>query len=271
MPTVCNDLRLGGTLSASGISGGTSINSTALYVWDWAGLLGTPGRTGAPLEVNGNPGAFFAGDLLGRPRVFPLNIAVSRSGPAGFGTLVEASAGDQVWANTDTFLDLASTPQTYLEVDLPDGTSRYLKVTNLDPAPAVLQEEHRRFSILLASDWPWWRAGGVESSDTINGTDTLTVAGRKTIYDATLVFAGDGTFTHNDEGWAIQVTGSSNPVTVKLGPPPREVTESGVPALNRIRRTTVAGRGNQWGWFPVGANSITTTVSVTVTWRNQFA
>ena len=45
----CDDLRLGGTLSATGITGGLSINNTALSIEDWSGVLGHPGNQPDPI------------------------------------------------------------------------------------------------------------------------------------------------------------------------------------------------------------------------------
>jgi len=258
----CDDLRLGGTLSASGITGGTSINSTAIAVDNWAGLLGTAGIGGQALEVNGRPGVLYGGDFLGRGRFFNLQMQLTRYGPNL--TLVAPTEDEQLTDNTDDFLTLATVPETYLEVDMPDGTSRFLRVTNLDPAYTNQATKLRKISVPFVADWPYWREGGQEQTDTISGADTLVVGGKKTVYDPVLVFAGDGTFTNSTEGWSIEVTGSGGAVTVDLGN--RTVTEGGNPALNRIRRTS-----RDWGWFIVGNNSVTSDVSVTVTWRNQYS
>lgn len=257
----CDDLRLGGTLSSSGITGGTSINSTAIMVDNWAGLFGTPGITGQALEVNGRPGVIYGGDFLGRGRFFNLPIRATRFGPNM--TLTEPTPQEQLSANTDTFLRLATVPLTYLEVDMPDGTSRFLRVTNLDPSYTNFSEKNRVWSMPFISDWPYWREGGAEDTDTISGADTIVIAGDKAVYDAVLVFAGDGTFTHSDLGWWIEVTGSAGPVTVDLGT--RTVTEGGSPATNRIRRNS-----RDWGWFTTGTNNVTSDVSVGVATRPQY-
>lgn len=263
----CDDLRLGGTLAAAGITGGLSVNSTALMVSDWAGLLGTPGISGSALSVTGRPGMFLAGDQLGQARFFNLLMRITRYGPVAW-TLTEADQNHQIWENTDDFLTAVTVPETLLEVDLPDGTSRFLVVTNLDPAYTSRHDRKRDIAIPLVSDWPYWRAGGAEESDVVSGAGAISVGGRKNVYDPVLVFAGNGTFTHSTLGWAIQVTGAAGPVTVDLGA--RTVTEGGVPASNRIRRTPATGQGRVWGWFTHGANSVTSTVSVTVTRRGQF-
>lgn len=264
----CDDLRIGGTLGASGISGGLSINSTALQVSDWAGLLGVAGIHGSALAVNGRPGTFLAGDLLGRSRFFNLSMRITGWGPVNF-VLTEGSEARQIWENTDDLLTALTVPETYLEVDLPDATSRFLRITNLDPAFTTRHNQAREISVPLSSDWPYWHQGGVQESTVVSGATNVAVGGRKAVYDPVLVFAGNGTFTHSTLGWAIQVIGAAGAVTVDLGE--RTVTEGGSPALNRIRRTPATGQGRVWGWFTPGANSVTSTVSVTVTRRAQFA
>lgn len=263
----CDDLRIGGVLAGSGITGGLSVNSTALMVADWAGVLGTPGISGSALSVNGRPGMFLAGDQLGQARFFNLLMRITRWGPAGW-TLIEGNQNEQIWENTDDFLTAVTEPETLLEVDLPDGTSRFLRVTNLDPAYTSRHDRKRDIAIPLVSDWPYWRAGGAEESDVVSAPDSITVGGRKDVYDAVLVFSGNGTFTHSSLGWSIQVLGAAGPVTVDLGA--RTVTEGGVPASNRIRRTPATGKGRIWGWFTPGSNSVTSTVGVTVSRRGQF-
>lgn len=249
----CDDLRLGGTLTATGISGGTSINSTKIAVADWAPIFGSPGVSSSPLEVAGRPGAFFAGDELGRARLLNLPIRLTRVGAL--------TACENVWDNTDDFLTLV-TADTYLEVDI-DSTSRFLPVKTIDSSSFSDWRTSRSISIPLISAWPYWREGGNQSTDTIAGADTLVVAGRKTVYDPVLVFAGAGTFTNTTNGWSITATAGSFPVTVDLGA--RSVTVGGVAATNRVRRTS-----RDWGWFTVGNNTVTSSSSVVVTWRSQY-
>lgn len=264
----CDDLRLGGTLAVSGLSGGTSINSTALMVADWSGILGAGGLSAQLQTVNGRPGGWLSGDRLGVSRFPTLNMRITGKGPAG--TLVEPTTEEQKQANTDLFLGLVTDPAgNYMEVDMPDGTSRFIYVYNVTPAAMRQPRADRTISIPLESSDAYWKEGGQEDTDTITGADTMTVGGNRSVYDAVLVFAGDGTFTHSGLGWAIEVTGSAGAVTVDLGA--RTVTEGGSPALNRIRRTPAAGQGQVWGWFTPGSNSVTSDVSVVATWRSSWA
>lgn len=256
----CNDLHLGGVLSGSGITGGTSINSTALMVEDWSEVLGYPGIAGDILQVGGRPGGLVSGDLLARPRFLNLNMRMTRTGPLG--VLVEPDPSQQLVANTDTFLALLTRPRTLLELDMPDGTSRFLTVTALDPFSISQPRDTRLMNVPLVGDWSYWREGGAENTDTISGADTLVIAGTAPVYDAVLVFAGDGTFEHTTEGWEVEIAGSTGPVTVNLGT--RRVTQGGLPAPNLLRRTR-----RDFGWFLPGSNAVTSDVSVGVTWRDQ--
>jgi len=266
IPT-CDDLRLGGTLSATGITGGTSINGTAYSITDWSTIFGTVGMSGRPVEVFGRPGSVMAGDMLPESRFPTLNLAIlDRNATGG---LTEPTWQEQKQANTDAFLSLASSRSPIpLEVDMPDSSKRFLLVRNIDDAPIRQPRRLRTIQMPLYAEWGLWRAGDTQSSDTINGADTLVVGGEMPIYDAVLTFSGNGTFTHTGLGWAITIAGATGAVTVNLGT--RTVTQGGNPADNLMRRTVVAGQGRIWGWFDVGNNAVNSTVSVGVTWRNQF-
>ncbi len=263
MPASCNDLRLGGTLSASGLSGGTSINSTALSVANWSQILGSAGMSGRVQMINGRPGGFVSGDLLGKERYPILSMQITDHDASG--GLTESTRYHQKVVNTDIFLGLISDPDgQYLELDMADASLRYLHVRNLGRSPLMQPRKLRTMRVPLVSVGPYWKAGGQESTQTISGADVMSFAGNREVYDATLVFAGDGTFTHSDLGWTIQVTGSGAAVTVDLGA--RTVVESAATAINRIRRNN-----RKWGWFTPGANNVTADVSTVVTWRASYA
>jgi hypothetical protein len=181
------------------------------------------------------------------------------------GGLTEPTRYEQKVVNTDVFLGLITDPDgQYLELDMPDGSLRFIHVRNLGPAPIIQPRRSRTIRVPLVSTFSYWKAGGQESTQIIDGVDLMAFAGNREVYDAVLVFAGDGTFTHDDLGWSIEVTGSGAPVTVDLGA--RTVTEGAAIARNRIRRDS-----RKWGWFVPGANNVTTDVSVVVTWRSSRA
>jgi len=237
-------------------------------VADWSRILGTAGISGGIQVVNGRAGGFVAGDLLGRERYPTLSMRVTDHDAAG--GLTEPTRGEQLQANTDTFLELVTDPDgQYLELDMADNSQRFLFVYNFDAGPVRQRRKQRTLRVPLVSPFPYWKAGGQEATQTISGADLMAFAGNREVHDAVLVFAGDGTFTHSDLGWAIEVTGSGAAVTVDLGE--RTVIEGGVDALNRILRTPATGKGGEWGWFSTGANNVTSDVSVQVTWRPSYA
>lgn len=258
----CNDLRLGGTLSATGITGGTSINSYAIAVTDWSQLLGTPGLAASIQQVSNRPGGFVAGDQLPQTRLPILSLEMTEYDAAG--GLTAPTPPEQKMDNTDQLLALLGNPSgNYLEVDMPDLTSRFLYVYNLDPAPISQPRKRRTIRVPLTSPMPYWKEGGNQSTDTITGADTLVNGGNANVYDAVLTFSGDGTFTHSGLAWSITIAGSSGAVTVDLGN--RTVTQAGIPAENLMRHTD-----DYWGYFTPGNNAVTANVSVGVTWRPSW-
>lgn len=258
---VCDDLRLGGTLTGSGITGGTTINGTTLAVEDWSSILGHTGISFTPVEVAGRPSSYLVGDGLPLSRYPTLNMRIKSQGECD----ALDTPADRLLENTDTFMALIARPGgNYLEVDLPDATSRFIHVTALTPALVSQSSQVRRINVPLFSQHAYWHAGGTQSTDTISGADTLVVGGNVTVYDAVLVFAGDGTFTHSGLGWSITIAGSTGAVTVDLGA--RTVKQAGIDADQLLTRTD-----NPWGWFISGNNAVTADVSVSVTWRNQYA
>ena len=259
---VCDDLRLGGTLSGTGITGGLSINSTAIHVRDWSAVLGHPGISFTPFEVAGRPGSVLVGDGLPPARFLTLNMEITRWGPTSWG-LVEPTEEEQLVQNTDDFLTLLANPAgNYLELTLPDTTLRFVHATALDPASVQQTERLRRISVPMHAS-PYWRAGGNQSTDTITGADTIVNGGRVNVYDPVLVFAGDGAFTNSTAGWTLTITGSTGAVTVNAGA--RTVTMGGVPADQVLTFTD-----REWAWFVPGNNSVTSSVSTVVTWRSAF-
>jgi hypothetical protein len=260
----CDDLLIGGTVTAGGVTGGYSINGTAYSVADWSSIFGGSGLSGRQLEVLGRPGGYMTGDLLGRSRFFNLELVILDRNTTG--GIDEPTAREQKELNTDILLQTIASPVAQvLEVVMADGSSRYIEATALSASPINQPRRQRRITIPYETTWPYWRDAGAESTDTLSGSDTLAVTGRQPIYDAVLTFAGDGSITHPALGWSITIAGSGGAVVVDLGN--RTVTEGGNEATNRMRRT-----GNrEWGWFTVGNNSVTVAgTSVGVAYRAQY-
>lgn len=265
MAAPCSDLRIGGTLSGSGITGGISVNDTRIAVSDWSGLLGKVGYDRQLVQVAGRAGGYPVGDGVPDVRFLTLNLAVTRWAATGRGSLTEASEDEQVDANTDALLETLADPDGfYLERDLGDGTSRFVHAYAIDSF-SFSQRIWRRASIPLRADTPFWRSGGAQSSDSLSGADTLTNGGNARLHDAVLTFpSGGATLASAALGWTIQTAATSAAVVVDLGA--RTVKRSGtdVDAL-----LTLAD--GVWPWFEPGANSVTVTGSaITATWRDPW-
>lgn len=257
----CDDLRIGGTLSASGISGGVSISDSRIAISDWSGVFGHVGYSQQLVQVSGRPGGTLVGDALALARFITLPLLITRWATTGKGSLVASSYGKQLWDNTDLLLGYLANPAGfYLEIDDPESGTRFTDCYVPNPAP-ISQTEWRRIAIPIISPWPYWREGGNELSLTGSGAGTLTVGGNVNVYDAILTFSGAGTFTNSTAGWTITVSAAC---VVNLGA--KSVTVAGVNSDNLMTART----SRDWGWFEPGNNTLARSVSVGVTWRDQF-
>lgn len=255
----CDDLLIGGTLSGSGITGGMSINGTALSVADWSDILGHAGYRKTPIAVSGRPGARVVGEGLPKPRFFTLNLNVGRLDANG--TLVGNTPDEQLLENTDAFLAAVADPAgKYLEIVLADTTKRFLYIYSPDPGSVFQPRRNRQIRVPVVADWGYWRASPA-STDTLSGADTAVVGGTVNVYDPVFVFAGDGTLSTSE--WSLTIAGSSGAVTVDVGA--RTVTEAGNRADELL---TITDR--RWAWFTPGNNSVNASVSVGATWRSQW-
>lgn len=259
MVFTCDDLKLGGTLSATGITGGVSINGTAYSVSDWSGILGHTGYRKSPIEVRGRPGVVLAGESLPRGRFFSLELNIGRLDPTG--VVAAGSPEEQLVDNTDLFLGMLADPDPKpLELFLPDSTSRFIMVEAIDPSTVIQPARNRSISAPLVGS-AYWSEGGNEDTDTITGADSIVVGGKAKVYDAVFTFNADGSISTSE--WDLTISGSTGTVVVDCGA--RTVTDGGTPAPNILRRTSEA-----WAWLTPGTTSITSTTSVGVTWRNKY-
>lgn len=256
----CDDLRIGGTLSASGLTGGTSIGNAGIVVQDWSGLFGHVGYSSFAARVAGRPGITLVGDALPKERYLTLNLAFTQK--LRTGGAVQTSPGAYLWNNTDTILAFMSNPTGfYLEVDDPFTTTRFVFCNSPDPASIDYLRQERRAVFPLVATHPFWKQGGTEITATGSGAGTITNAGNATVYDAIISFSGAGNFINSTAGWTLTVSAAC---VVNLGL--RTVTVGGVNSDNLL-----TGRTSQaWGWFLPGANTISRSVTSTATLRSQW-
>lgn len=257
----CDDVRIGGILSASGISGGVSINNAGIAVNDWSGLFGHVGYSSTAARVAGRPGVTLVGDALPKERYLTLNLAMTQKRRTGGSVL--GSAGEYLWSNTDLILGYLVDPTGfYLEVDDPLSTTRFVFCNAPDPTSIDLLRNERRSIIPIICGEPYWKVGGTEITSTGTGAGTVTNTGNATVYDAIISFSGAGNYVNSTAGWTITTTGAC---IVDLGN--RTIQVGGVNSDN-----LVSGRTDQaWGWFLPGANTISRSVTSTLTMRSQYS
>jgi hypothetical protein len=255
----CDDLRIGGTLSSSGISGGQSINNSGIAVQDWSGLFGHVGYTLTAARVNGRPGVTLVGDALPKERYLTLNLALINARRTGGSVL--STTGGYLWANTDLILQYLADPTGfYLEVDDPIAT-RFVFCNAPDPATIDYLRAERRAVIPLIASEPYWKVGGTETTSTGTGAGTVTITGNVNVYDAIISFSGAGNYVNSAAGWTLTVSAAC---IVDLGN--RTVQVGGVNSDNLLTSRT----DREWGWFIPGANTISRSVTSTVTLRSQY-
>lgn len=255
----CDDLILGGTLGDAGITGGFSINGTALSVADWSDILGHAGYRKTPVIVSGRPGARIVGEGLPKERYFTLRLNVGRIGQGG--VMTKPTPSEQLTANTDAFLAAVANPDgNLLQIVMPDTSRRYLYVYSPDPGSVSQPARNRQIRVPLVAHWGYWR-DTVATTDTLSGADTAVVGGTVRVYDPVFTFAGDGSLSTAD--WSLTIAGSTGAVVVDVGE--RTVTQGGVRADELL---TITRR--DWAWFDPGNNAVTATVSVGAKWRSQW-
>ena len=263
LTTPCMDVKIGGTVSGSTITGGRSIVSEDLLIVDYTALWGAPGGSAGASTILGQPGAVVPGYNLPRPRLHTLNMAATDTNSA-----TGVPSNQDLVDNTDDLTALFDDPTgTIIEWVMPDLTSRWVRAYQFTSVPVSVTRKLRRMALLLTSPWPYWRAETV-SSQVVNGAAVASTVGGtvKRIYDPTLLFSSNGSFTDNSSGLAVVVAGAAAPVTVS-----RDIitgrwgaTESGSPVPNKVTVTDP-----RWIYLTSGG-TYTTTVSVTVSWRDQW-
>lgn len=262
----CLDLRIGGTLSSAGITGGQTIQVPAHGPRSYTGLLGHPGFQNNGVRTIGRPGVYIPAGNLAQERLANLDLLVTGD-PLPGETISEDGACWELDQNTDRVLAFMADPDGfYLERDLADGSSRFLQLRALASFPIATPALFTRtFTAVLTAVYPWWRAGGAQSSDVISGATVVTNPGTAPVQDLVLSFAGDAVLTNSTSGQSLEISGSSGTVTVDVLA--GSIMQAGSPADNLL----VAQSDFELMRLDVGANSFTHSgAAVTVTWRAAY-
>lgn len=259
---ICEDIKIGGTVTAGGITGGTSVSNYALMVADYSNLWGNVAKRAAAVRSIGQPGGVVTGLEIPDYRISTLTLRSTNLDATG-GT----ATAQQLWDNQDTLTSLfTAAGGSVLEWILP-AESRWTRFYTLQSAGVQVVGKYRTLSIPLTGVWPYWQSD-TQQSQVVNGAGvSISIGGTvQRIYNPTIVFSADGTFTDNTSGLAITVTGSGAPVTVARDTTTGRWTalEGGSPVPGKL---SIADP--RWIFLTRGG-TFTSTVSCTVYWRNQW-
>ena len=197
--SICEDLKVGGTVGAASITGGTSVSNHALMVADYSSLWGIAGKRATPQPVIGQPGSVISGKELPDVRILTLSLRAT-----DLTTVGGAPTATNLWANQDTLTSLfTASGGVVIEWILPTE-SRWIRAWALTSSPQFIQGgKYRLLAIPLTAPWPYWRSD-TEQSVVVNGAAVAAGIGGtvERIYDPSIVFSGDGVFTDDTSGGA---------------------------------------------------------------------
>lgn len=265
IPTTCSRLRLGGTVSGSTITGGTSIQNDRMFAITYAGLLGHPGRRGANVSVPYLDGQLRRARKRSLPRTITLTVEVMDRNALGG---ITTSRGVQWEANMDLLMQLVDGlgESVILERDMADATTRFLECEVIAPfqfIDGLRNSSHVSYigAMQLECHHPYWQSE-VQTTTAI-GT-TFTPGGNATLFNQIFSFATAGNVVHSQTADSITVSAGSFPILVDCGK--RTVTLSGADASNRVTLNSAS-----WMRFPSGTSAtFTATATGSVLHRAQF-
>lgn len=271
----CDRIRFGGSISGSTLSGGTVVEGTALALQDGhAGLIGHPGFRVQDQARLGMDGDWYLPDKSYNSRIMTLSIAAWDRDATG---TITAAGGrcEELEDNIDTLLELLDGDggRFIIERDMTDGTTRWIRAQVSGQVTAttgpVFGESTSAYTLIipLRCPYPLWQSE-TQHSQAVSGADTIVNAGNARIANAILAFSGDGTFTNSDgdedgASYDLVVSGSVATVTVDVGE--ATVTQSGSSADNLLTPDKP-----WWLRLGKGTTNVTSTVSVTVTYRDHW-
>lgn len=265
--TSCSRLRLGGTISGSTLTGGTTIDAGGIAISSWDGLLAFPGFRGLNPQLLGSDGEYHRENKPYRAKTMTLNfVAYGRDATA----TVTTSVREHLEANLDDIMELIAGggEQAILERDMADGTTRWIKIQTLAAAGIVRGPLFGNgmgsyaLPVVVTAAYPFWQSETLNTQVITPGADTVVNDGNARISNAELVFAGAGSITNNDTGDVLTATAAC---TVDVGT--RQISNAGSPTPGRLDPPN----RDWWFRFQKGTTNVTVATSnVTVNYRDHW-
>lgn len=262
----CVSLKLGGTVTDAGITGGIEIGDLRYQVNSWSNLWGSIPIRGSHQRISGRAGRVLTGSRLPDMRLLTLNLRSmpwdSTGGYSDGAGYTDAECGQIIENLLGMVGFFGDSDPLVIEWIIDTSRSLYLEAFAVQGAPVITEGKHRLISQPLEASYPYWRES-VLQTDTISGGDTITNPGTAEIFDAELVFSGDGSFSNSTTGLDIAVSGSTGPVTIDA--------LTGVVTMAGVDADGVAAYdSSQIMRFARGVNTVSSTVSVDVKTRPAY-
>ena len=260
--SICEDLKVGGTVTGAGITGGTSVSDHALMVSDYSGLWGTVSKRATAQRSIGQAGGVITGKELPDSRLMLMNLRSTDMDSVGGTNTVQ-----QLWDNQDTLTSLFTDSEgAVIEWILP-SESRWIRAYNLIGVGAFILDKFRYLPLPLTAPWPYWQSD-IEQHDYVDSPgEALAVGGTvERIYNPKLVFIDNGTFEDDTSGLSITVAGAAAPVTIE-----RDTITGRWTALEGAAAVPGKVSVNDSRWmFLTRGGTVSADVGVHVYWRDQF-
>lgn len=279
----CSRLRVGGTVSGDTITGGISIESEAINLLAWDQMLGIPGRDQGNTRNPNRDGMIPRVGTSARPgklwREKPITLQILAWDRDADGLITSADGRcDHLVGNLDDVAELLLAPEelVVLEMDMPDGTIRWIELEFAGiPTPIlrgpVFGSSHAAWSLLIpmVAPYPFWQSS-IETDLVVTqagGAEVLSNTGTAPIANAQLLFAADSVLEHTEYGAEVEASGIvTPPLTVDLRHSRVQITENGSVVKGKVRRNRAA-----WMRFPRGDSTLTASAGdVTVRYRLQY-
>lgn len=266
MTVPCVSIKLGGTVTDAGITGGVDIGDLRYQVNDWTGLWGTIPIRSQHSRIGGRAGRVLTGSRLPDFRLLTLNLRSMPWDPTGGFSDGAGYTDEECGQIIENLLGMTGffgdAEPLVIEWVVDTSRSLYLETYTVQPGVVATQGKHRLLAQPLEASYPYWREAELVT-DTISGADTIVNPGTADVFDPTLVYAGDGTFENVTTAQELTVAGSAGAVTVLANE--HKAFEGG-----NLANGLVAADAQQWMRLARGSNSVTSDVSVDVKWRPAY-
>jgi hypothetical protein len=238
-PVTCHRIRLGST----------SIESPAIRLRTWDGIMGLPARRGAMSRLPRIDGGIHPADPMPfDTRPLTLTVDAWDRDPDGLLTHEDGREGE-LFGNVDTLLGLfigaesgAYEGLVRLERDMPDGSTRFLRFRPVAAAPMtrglVFGGSTASYGIVVSGECPnpFWQ-DETQSTTTIGtgGTELAGNTGNAPIVEMDIEFTGACRVTDDTRGDWVEASGACT-VQLRYSLNDRRIVVGGSPADNLITR-----------------------------------